>query len=118
MVTVWEAGVPCKYEISGYGNVPKHNHTMDDLDAIKRNQRIKDIVAASVQDGFRPAEITDVVKASHRPEAAAELTAAGGTYFERQDVINAGLKWKKLHPDHRFLGPRFQILDQWQACAE
>ena len=68
VVTVWDAGVPCRYEISGYGNVPEHNHTMDDLDAIKRNQRIKDVVAASVQDGFRPAEIADAVKASYRSE--------------------------------------------------
>ncbi|KAL2050862.1 hypothetical protein ABVK25_008923 [Lepraria finkii] len=85
-------GVPWRYVIKGYRDITEHNHTMDEMDAIKRNQYIKDIVAASVQDGFRPCEIADAVKACHRPEAAAELTAAGGTYFERQDVINAGLK--------------------------
>ena len=48
------------------------------MDAIKRNQYIKDVVAASVQDGFRPCEIANAVKAYRRPEAAAELAAAGG----------------------------------------
>lgn len=54
MVTIRDAGVPQQHKILGYGDVTEHNHTMDDIDAIKRNQHIKDVVAASVQDGSRP----------------------------------------------------------------
>ena len=73
---------------------------MDGLDAIKRNQRIKDVVAASVQDGFPPAKIADAVKASHRPEAAAELTAARKYQLPCRDIWVQYILFNTLQEEH------------------
>ena len=54
--------------------------------------------------GYNAATINKNLHSYHHSGAEEALNAAGGKHLKRQDVINAGLSWKKTNPDIRQVG--------------
>lgn len=65
-------------------NESDHDHDLDRIDKIRRNQALKRAAAAEVAAGSRPAEVFANLN-SFRDQ----LVAAGGQWLTRQDIINA-----------------------------
>jgi len=72
---------------------------LDESDASKRNSFLRALVGSEVVKGYHPAAIIGSLTGTGRAEARAHLTAAGGAYLTRQDVINAGLTWRLANPN-------------------
>jgi hypothetical protein len=75
--------------INHFGPCQEHNHTLEYMDEIKRNQKLMDIVGHEVSNGYQYAAISRTMKGHLRPEAEQALIDAGGLYFDRQDVKTA-----------------------------
>lgn len=72
-----------RYIIKKFDNAVKHNYNIDGVDAIKRNQYIKNVVLAQIQEGYKPYEITNAVKTYTYSKATADLIATNKSYFTR-----------------------------------
>jgi 2,5-diamino-6-(ribosylamino)-4(3H)-pyrimidinone 5'-phosphate reductase len=80
-----------------------HSHTLDYLDSVKKPEALRRIAGAEVAHGYPVAMITQTLQATHRPEAGQAWQEAGGRFFSRQDVHNAGASFKVANPDPRFV---------------
>ena len=81
-----------------------HNHDLDFSDTIKINSYIMDAVGQQVALGYEPAHIHRVLVGVKWTGNLDALKAAGGTHFHLKDVHNAGIEWRRAHPDFRHQG--------------
>jgi hypothetical protein len=100
------------------GSCTQHNHTLEYVDKVKRNEKLMEVAGREVSNGYSFAAVTKMLKASQRPDAERDLHNAGGKHLTRQDVKNAGSKWKKANPDPRIVGKSFPIRVQRMECME
>lgn len=95
---------PTYFTLERTGNCHEHNHDLESMDAMKRNQKIKQVAAGEVANGYTAATINKTLHSYHRPGVEEALIAAGGHHLSRYDVHNAGSEWKKANPDQRLVG--------------
>jgi hypothetical protein len=81
----------------------KHDHSLDESDANKRNSLLRGIVQKEIAKGYAPAAVIGVVSGSGRADVRIRLAAAGGTYLSRQDAINSGVTWRLANPNALFV---------------
>jgi hypothetical protein len=104
--------------VTRFGPCQEHNHTLEYMDEIKRNQKLMDIAGHEVSNGYQYAAIARTMTGRLRPEAEQALIDAGGLFFDRQDVKNAGRHWKRKNPDPRFVGANYPIKQQVSEATE
>lgn len=81
-----EAGwIPVSVSYRRQGNAEEHNHEMEQVDILKRNNSLRDLVGGEVANGYQPHQIFRNLQGHHRrPEAQQMLVAAGGEYIRSQ----------------------------------
>lgn len=72
----------------------QHNHTLDHLDSISRPRAFMDAAAREIARGYRPADVFQNIQGRHDSGESA-IASVGGRWFTRQDVINAGQRFKE-----------------------
>lgn len=77
-----------------------HNHDLDAVDRIKRNEVLMDLAAAECAKGYSYADVAQAIRA---PRSEQALIDAGGRHFGRGDVKNAGRQWRLDNPDLPFV---------------
>jgi hypothetical protein len=105
-----------QHTLSHHGECTTHNHTLDFLDAVKKPAALKEIAGVEMAHGYPAAVITNTLRALHRPDAEKAWLEAGGKFFSRQDVHNAGARWKAANPDARFVRAEASWQEQWQEA--
>ena len=60
-----ENRTPTRYVIRRHGDCNEHNHTMEEVDATKRNQRLKDVAAAEVSKRYKVSHVKNALKVSN-----------------------------------------------------
>lgn len=83
-----------------------HNHQLDFVDLVKCNSYIMNAAGQQVAFGYEPADIYRVLVGVKWTGNLLALHTAGGRHFNRKDVNNAGVEWRKAHPDMRYAGAR------------
>lgn len=115
-----EAGwIPVSVSYRRQGNAEEHNHEMEQVDILKRNNSLRDLVGGEVANGYQPHQIFRNLQGHHgRPEAQQMLVAAGGEYIQQQDVVNTGLVHRKANLDPRRVGAHYQWAEQLLELIE
>lgn len=109
--------IPCRICYERYGDWQEHNHDLDHMNLLKRNNGLRTLVGGEVANGYMPHQIYRNLR--NCPEAEAVLIAAGGRYLQRQDIVNAGLAFRRANPDTRLVGNScFSEEEQWADVAE
>lgn len=110
---------PLSVSYKRQGEAEVHNHEMEHMDMLKRNKALRDLVGGEVANGYQPHQIFRNLQGYHRgPEAQQTLTAAGGEYMQRRDVVNAGLVHCKANPDPHCVGAKYQWAEQQLELIE
>ncbi|MCJ1345134.1 hypothetical protein MMC31_003339 [Peltigera leucophlebia] len=90
----------------------EHNHTLEYLDTIKVNSKVKNTVATEVAKGYRPSDISKNIKGVKWAADKKALEDAGGAHLDLKKIHNAGASWKHQNPDVRIIGARIQWEEQ------
>lgn len=91
------------YTMERQGDCQAHNHTLDFMDSVKRNQRIEAVTGAEVANGYTVSVVAKSLQSHHREDGGAALLAAGGRYLTRKDVSNASSGWRTANPEVRMI---------------
>lgn len=94
----------------------KHNHSLEYLDTIKANLKVKTTVAAEVAKGYRPSDINRNIKGVKWAANKKALENVGGVHLDLKKIHNAGATWKRQNPDMRIAGARIKWEDQLEEC--
>ena len=95
-----------------------HNHSLDFADTVKINSYIMDAAGQQVALGYEPAHIHRVLIGVKWTGNLDALKAAGGSHFTLKDVHNAGIEWRRAHPDLRHRGSRVPWEQQQQELLD
>jgi hypothetical protein len=80
----------------------RHDHSLDESDANKRNSLLRAIVQCDIAKGYAPAAVIGVFRGTVQADILMQLETAGGLYLSRQDAINSGLAWRLANPNALF----------------
>jgi hypothetical protein len=80
----------------------KHDHSLDESDANKRNSLLRGLVQREISKGYPPAAVIGAMRGQGRANTRMQLALAGGYYLSRQDVINSGVSWRTANPNALF----------------
>ncbi len=94
----------------------EHNHSLEYLDAIKVNLKVKNTVAAEVAKGYRPSDINRNIKGVKWAANKKALEDAGDVHLDLKKIHNAGATWKRQNSDMRIAGSRIKWEDQLEEC--
>ena len=85
-----------------------HNHTLEYLNIIKVNSKLKNSVGTEVAKGYRPSDINRNIKEVKWAANKAVLGDAGGAHLDLKGIHNASASWKLNNLDHRIVGARIK----------
>ena len=68
----------------------RHNYSLDESDATKRNSLLQGLVQLDISKGYVPAAMISAIRGVSQSETRAKLITSGGAYLSRQDIINSG----------------------------
>ncbi len=94
----------------------EHNHSLEYLDTIKVNLKVKNTVAAEVAKGYRPSDINRNIKGVKWAANKKALEDARGVHLDLKKIHNARATWKRQNPDMRIAGARIKWEDQLEEC--
>lgn len=86
-----------------------HNHLLEESEKAYKPRGLKMAAAKMTAHGFSPADIFRALTGHFGKfeEVETLLVAAGGKWFSRQDVKNAGKAFRTANPDPRLVGHDF-----------
>ena len=93
-----------------------HNHTLEYLDIIKINSKVKNTVGTEVAKGYRPSDINRNIQGVKWAANKTALGDAGGAHLDLKGIHNAGASWKLDNLDHRIAGARIKWERQLAEC--
>jgi hypothetical protein len=80
----------------------RHDHSLDEMDANKRNSLIRGLAQKDIAKGYAPAAVIGSLRGKGQADVRKQLVAAGGAYLTRQDAINSGASWRLANPNALF----------------
>jgi len=80
----------------------RHDHSLDESDANKRNSLLRGLVQQDIAKGYAPAAVIGAIRGNGQSQLRNRLAAAGGAYLTRQDAINSGASWRLANPNALF----------------
>ena len=95
-----------------------HNHSLDYSDSVKINSHIMDAAGEQVGLGYEPAHIHRVLTGVKWTVNLEALKAAGDIHLSLKDVHNAGIGWRRAHPDLRQKGAKVPWEEQRQELLD
>ena len=94
----------------------EHNHTLEYLDTIKVNLKVKNAVAAEVAKRYRPSDINRNINGVKWVANKEALKDARGAHLNLKKINNAGATWKRQNTDMRIAGARIKWEEQLEEC--
>jgi hypothetical protein len=87
----------------------QHNHDINEIHKTWRAKIFRDVAAEQVAGGYEPAAIYQSMSGGNgsRPDIELAVNRIGGSWFTRQDVINAAKSYRAQFPDPRRVGKDF-----------
>ena len=92
----------------------EHNHTLEYLDTIKVNLKVKNTVAIEVAKGYRPSDINRNIKGIKWAANKEALRDGGGAHLYLKKIHNAGATWKRQNSDMRIA----RAIIKWEEQLE
>jgi hypothetical protein len=71
------------------GSESRHNHSLDESDASKRNSLLRGLVQRDIAKGYAPAAVIGAIRGQGRADIRMRLDSAGGEYLSRRDAVNS-----------------------------
>jgi len=91
-------------EFEPSGDSPtKHDHSLDESDANKRNSFLRDLLANDIARNLAPAVMVGSIRGDGQSDTRARLNSVGSRYLSRQDAINSGASWRLANPNALFV---------------
>jgi hypothetical protein len=103
-----DASVDQRIELSLHLNLEKscyeHNHTLERLDMIKRNDAVKMIAAGEMSKGYGVSEMRRNITGFFYHNHKEILAGAGGKHIGLLDIYNAGRVFRHYDKNKRMVG--------------